>query len=94
MLKKNGVVALTLMALQHSYTRQEKHGHVKHLRLRLVTGRNVSSHTEFINIFQKRLASVSCSHNHGAVCAKQIIRQHARTEYLQAALTSITKHGK
>ena len=51
MLKKNGVVALTLMALQHSYTRQEKHGHVKHLRLRLVTGRNVSSRTEFINMF-------------------------------------------
>ena len=71
MLKKNGVVALTLMALQHSYTRQEKRGHVKHLRLRLVTGRNVSSHTEFINILSNRLASSSCNQNHGTVCAEK-----------------------
>ena len=46
MLNKNGVVPLTIMGLQHSNSRQEKHKQLKHMRLRFVTGRNVPSHTE------------------------------------------------
>ena len=71
MLNKNGVVALTVMGLQHSYSRQEKHKQLKHLRLRFVNGRNVPSHSEFINILSTRLASSSCNQNHGTVCAEQ-----------------------
>ena len=71
MLNKLGVVPLAVMCLQHSYSRQEKHKQLKHLRLRFVNGRNVPSHSEFINILSTRLASSSCNQNHGTVCAEQ-----------------------
>ena len=71
MLNKNGVVPLTIMGLQHSNSRQEKHKQLKHMRLRFVTGRNVPSHTEFINTWPNRLASSSCNRNHGTVCAEK-----------------------
>ena len=69
MLNKNGVVPLSTMGLEHSNSRQETHKQLKHMRLRFVTGRNVPSHTEFINTWPNRLASSSCNRNHGTVCA-------------------------